>query len=201
MIGRAVRLLVGLWMGATLGLILSGCGTSSRPVAQPHPPIKWYTAGVPATRPNLIVSATHQRLPVIAWQWRTFTGLLQHETRRGIVPWNTTVIPVTTPRLTLAWTPHVSPNTVNVTIFRTLPVMNQPITPQQVLQTCMVNATYPTGHGCSLGAAGSLHIALTQASQRHGVGLMISAMWIPTHPVKSAAALDHQAVWIGKLSP
>lgn len=201
MTSRKTQSEIFLWVGViTLAPILTGCGANHARVTQTSTPIHWYTAGVPAARPDLIAPVSHQELPAIAWQWETSRGFSQRETRQGIVPWNRAILPIGS-SLTVAWTPPAPPNTVNITIFHVLPQVNHPITPQQVLQTCMVNATYPRSHGCSLSTTGTLRITLTKASQQRGVGLMIAAMWVPTHPAKTSAALDHQAVWIAKLAP
>ena len=98
----------------------------------------------------------------------------------GPVPWKRVSLATQQP-MVLQWRTRSSPNTVNVTVFRHFPVPGQMVIPQDVAQSCMVDATYPQSRGCTLGAHDTLRMALTPSTQHQAVGMLVSAMWVPNH--------------------
>lgn len=182
-----------------VGSFASGCGRLA--VSTPAQSVTVAAInGVPVRVPPLQTQNTHDALALIAWKWDGRHGLNQHTMHTGPVPWKRVSLATQRP-LVLQWHTAASPNTVNVTVFRHLPVPGQMVVPHDVVQSCMVNATYPQSRGCTLGAHDTLRIVLTPGTQRKAVGMLISAMWLPNHIGNTTThILDHQAAWVTALN-
>ena len=184
-----------------IGSFTNGCGGVE--ATPPSAAVSVVTAknGVPIRVPPLQrIAPQHQTLPLIAWQWAGAHGLSHHQAVHDAMPWHQVTFATTAP-IVLQWLAQSAPNTVNVTIFRQLPKPGERILPQNIVQACMVNATYSQSGGCTLGSHNTIRIQLTRTAQQYAAGMLISGLWVPSHYVKTAHILDHQAEWIARLTP
>ncbi|MHB1612037.1 MAG: hypothetical protein ACYCT0_10155 [Sulfobacillus sp.] len=180
-----------------IGSLAVSCGLAHRTMSRAQ--VRWYVAGVPESRPALIVQGSDERMPAIAWKWKNHTGLHAHQSVSGSLPWSQVVL---TPRrsITFHWNPAVSPNSVNVWLLRARPKAGSPVTPGMVFASCAVNLTYPSGHGCKLDSSGLLIVAPHTSVWPNVKALVIAAMWVPQKPTSGQAIVDHQALWIAAVS-
>ena len=151
------RLIIAMIM---IGSFTSGCsGVEATP---PSASVSVVTAknGIPVRVPPLQrIAPQRQTLPLIAWQWAGARGLSHHQAVHGAMPWHQVAFSTTAP-IVVQWLAQSAPNTVNVTIFRHLPKPGERIAPQDIVQACMVNATYSQSRGCTLGSHNTLRIHL-----------------------------------------
>ncbi len=98
--------------------------------------------GVPVRIPPLQKMHNGQDLPLIALAMGNLSGLDSTHMFRDSALWHHVNIPVNAP-IMLRWRVRSRcPNTVNLAVFRHLPMAGQYVTPQEIVQSCMVNAIY-----------------------------------------------------------
>lgn len=73
-----------------IGSMAVSCGAAHS--TMPRPQVRWYVAGVPESRPTLIVQGSDERMPAIAWKWKNLTGLHAHKSVSGSLPWSQVVL-------------------------------------------------------------------------------------------------------------
>lgn len=184
----------------TLAWILSGCGVTSNGVMSER--TTTVVNGLPVALPTL-QTKSGVKLPAVSWRWQSInkSSTSVHKTHSGTLPWYQASVSNNGP-VVLQWHPNISPNWVNITLFRRRLRAGQPVTLQQMSVRCTVNVSYPINNGCTLGPHGTLMIYWSRHKLSSPGGLVVSALWVPRKPTtKSHGLANHQATWITTIHP